>query len=984
MVEMKRLLCTLLTLSLVLSCCLAATAQSVNFGKDVVQLKNTDTAPAVNTLWSSCDDGTNWDTEATRCSLSLNKTDPAVGKGCIQVDGVAEMWFFSISPAGPIDCTYVTHLDFWFYTSNVNIFKNATDCAFDLSYTGAWSSGGVRVSALTLKSLTLQEGWNHLTLPLDFSYQTPDCDLTKIGRFRFYSVGLNDMSFEARLDEVRFVNQAGLENADLVLANQVTERINQIGTVTTYSGPAIEEARKAYSELTDLCKSLVENYQTLVDAEAAFATLKNEGTVVFPADILNKPVQSTDDESWLISACDTADPLTVEGATNVNVATAGDDSFTVLVGKGGSEPIQLVSTNQNSITGYYRDELAVKFQLYVSDVAALDTTGQLEITSSGGADQEEYYWRLSQMDLKNGWNNVYLTFRSALNTGGAADLAAINYMRIYAFLSKSVVVAVNDIRIVKEMKPELNEHFFYESALEKWTANGATLTFEEEAMKVEGENQFSFETSAYPLHILQPSRTPLEFELSASAVPENLTVQMTDFQGKTAYQELNVTKLADGKTAYFTVVPSDMTAQDGFSFETVETVTFSVVAKGKITLLFDEVTTTLREGKYWRDWVYHYQAQPGDYSLAVIPDIQELTVNHSQKLNTIYQWITANKKAENIQFAVQVGDVTWNGHAGSSSEFRTAAKAFKLLQAAGIDYSISYGNHDVQTGRNTYLFNQAFPYSTLSQFPSFGGTMEEEKVDNLYNLFEVQGNKYMVLTLELEPRPETVAWANEVVAAHPDRQVIVVTHDYLGSVYGERSATGESLWNNLISKHGNIVMVLCGHDNLPDDPGSLNYKTSQGEKGNTVHQIMANAQDIDADRDGVGLLLMLRFTNNGKTATLNYFSPVNSNLAYKEQNQFSIELDTRFVEESPVEPPVETPTDAVPYGDVNGDETVNAKDALEVLKITVGKVVPTDPQKAAADADGDGTVGAKDALEILKFTVGKPSALDKHYKKTDQ
>lgn len=68
---------------------------------------------------------------------------------------------------------------------------------------------------------------------------------------------------------------------------------------------------------------------------------------------------------------------------------------------------------------------------------------------------------------------------------------------------------------------------------------------------------------------------------------------------------------------------------------------------------------------------------------------------------------------------------------------------------------------------------------------------------------------------------------------------------------------------------------------------------------------------------------------------------------------------------------------AVKMGDVNGDEKVDAKDALEALKISVAKITPTDDQKTAADVDEDGKVAAKDALEILKFVVKKPSALDK-------
>ena len=78
-------------------------------------------------------------------------------------------------------------------------------------------------------------------------------------------------------------------------------------------------------------------------------------------------------------------------------------------------------------------------------------------------------------------------------------------------------------------------------------------------------------------------------------------------------------------------------------------------------------------------------------------------------------------------------------------------------------------------------------------------------------------------------------------------------------------------------------------------------------------------------------------------------------------------------------------------GDVTGDQVVNAKDALEVLKYSVDKTViflpanPTPEQqleyeqyqyyksfmKIMGDVNEDEEVNAKDALEILKYTVGK-------------
>ncbi len=59
------------------------------------------------------------------------------------------------------------------------------------------------------------------------------------------------------------------------------------------------------------------------------------------------------------------------------------------------------------------------------------------------------------------------------------------------------------------------------------------------------------------------------------------------------------------------------------------------------------------------------------------------------------------------------------------------------------------------------------------------------------------------------------------------------------------------------------------------------------------------------------------------------------------------------------------------YGDVNADNNINAKDALEVLKYAVGKTMFTDVQKILADVNQDISFNAKDALDILKYAVGK-------------
>lgn len=81
------------------------------------------------------------------------------------------------------------------------------------------------------------------------------------------------------------------------------------------------------------------------------------------------------------------------------------------------------------------------------------------------------------------------------------------------------------------------------------------------------------------------------------------------------------------------------------------------------------------------------------------------------------------------------------------------------------------------------------------------------------------------------------------------------------------------------------------------------------------------------------------------------------------------------VVETPTDIPTDTPTDVtptdIPYGDVNGDTKIDAKDALMVLKYAVQKMELTQAQQKAAEVDGKEGIDAKDALEILKYSVKK-------------
>ena len=95
----------------------------------------------------------------------------------------------------------------------------------------------------------------------------------------------------------------------------------------------------------------------------------------------------------------------------------------------------------------------LQFWLYVSDAAAWNaSTGQIEISSSGNADQNELNWALPN-NLVNGWNLVDVKLSAGTASGGDVDLKNMNFFRIHSDMNApegTVTVMVDRIRFYNE------------------------------------------------------------------------------------------------------------------------------------------------------------------------------------------------------------------------------------------------------------------------------------------------------------------------------------------------------------------------------------------------------------------------------------------------------------------------------------------------------------------------------------------------------
>jgi len=64
------------------------------------------------------------------------------------------------------------------------------------------------------------------------------------------------------------------------------------------------------------------------------------------------------------------------------------------------------------------------------------------------------------------------------------------------------------------------------------------------------------------------------------------------------------------------------------------------------------------------------------------------------------------------------------------------------------------------------------------------------------------------------------------------------------------------------------------------------------------------------------------------------------------------------------------------FGDVNGDDMVNVKDASDIQKYIAGAVMPVDLDEAKGDVNNDGVLNVVDVTEIQKYLAGMVSCFD--------
>jgi len=301
----------------------------------------------------------------------------------------------------------------------------------------------------------------------------------------------------------------------------------------------------------------------------------------------------------------------------------------------------------------------------------------------------------------------------------------------------------------------------------------------------------------------------------------------------------------------------------------------------------------------------------GAFTFAVLPDTQHYSETFPDTYLEQTRWVVVQKERRRIAGVFHLGDIT---NRSTRAEWENARRAMQVLEDAGMPYCVIPGNHDYslkgECRDRTTLLNDYFRVADLQKLPHWGGNYdkEPERLENNFQLLEAAGRKFLILGLEFGPREDVVRWANEVAAAHRDREIILLTHAliyfddtrYDWKKLGRKQTwnphsyelakstqddvnDGEELWQKLIAKHENFILTLNGHV-LRDGLGRVVTNTPGGR---AVSQVLVNFQM--RPKGGDGWLRLIEMRPDGSAQTYDY-SPTRGQRNESTQNQFAMTL----------------------------------------------------------------------------------------------
>ncbi|MFC1453307.1 metallophosphoesterase [Verrucomicrobiota bacterium] len=282
------------------------------------------------------------------------------------------------------------------------------------------------------------------------------------------------------------------------------------------------------------------------------------------------------------------------------------------------------------------------------------------------------------------------------------------------------------------------------------------------------------------------------------------------------------------------------------------------------------------------------------FSLVVLPDTQNYSQMYPQIFADQTQWVCDQVTNLNIRFVTHLGDIVSRG-AFAAYEWQYADAAMSLLDGI-VPWGTAIGNHDydavvgwqgVPGSANRYL--SYFGPHRFSGVPWYAGASANGL--NSYQIFTGGGRTFRIMHIEMDWPDPALAWAEEVLAAEPGVPTIISTHNYIyaggrptwvwtGNPEGN---SGKKVWDNFISKHREVFMVINGHH------FAEHTMVDRNEAGLEVYQMVIDYQD--RANGGNGWLRIFTFDEENSEIRAETYSPWLDQYETDANSQFTLAVD---------------------------------------------------------------------------------------------
>ncbi|MCZ6709718.1 MAG: VWA domain-containing protein [Gammaproteobacteria bacterium] len=284
-----------------------------------------------------------------------------------------------------------------------------------------------------------------------------------------------------------------------------------------------------------------------------------------------------------------------------------------------------------------------------------------------------------------------------------------------------------------------------------------------------------------------------------------------------------------------------------------------------------------------------------------MPDTQFYSQDNPGIFTAQTNWIRTNLAGENIIYVAHLGDIVDSfGCNAGPTEWGNADTAMDVLDGTvapgdDIPYGVLPGNHDFDPttpggpvcSAARVDYNANFGPSRYGAF--YGGSQDGTTNDNNYTLFSSAGGvDFIAINLAYSGAAgptelATLAWADNLLKANPNRIGIVTSHFILtdsrtnGGAGGANCTSsddfgmyGRAMWDEL-KDNPNLTMVLGGHCS---GEKWITFQGGGGERPGClgdVHALMSNYQFYNGSASGY--LRIMRFDTAARTLEVETFSP---------------------------------------------------------------------------------------------------------------